>query len=71
MSPRLSTPQPFKATDMASYYQVVLGVERCRVPEVLFQPTMVGVDQGGVSSTMEYVLQTYPPDVQQRLVDVS
>ncbi len=56
---------------MASYYQMVMGVERCRAPEVIFQPTMVGVDQGGVSSTLEYILQTYPSDIQQRLVDVS
>ena len=42
-----------------------------RVPEIIFQPTMVGVDQCGISDTIEFILQYYPPDVQQRLVDVS
>ena len=31
---------------------------------------MVGVDQCGVSDTIEFILQYYPPDVQQRLVEV-
>ena len=41
-----------------------------RAPEILFQPTMVGIDQCGVSDTIEYVLSSYPLDVQQRLVQV-
>ena len=41
-----------------------------RVPEIVFQPTMVGVDQCGLLDTMEYILQTYPADIQQRLVNV-
>ena len=44
---------------------------RCfRVPEIVFQPTVVGVDQCGVSDTIEFILQYYPPEVQQRLVEV-
>ena len=31
---------------------------------------MVGVDQSGVSDIIEFVLNYYPPDVQQRLVEV-
>ena len=41
-----------------------------RVPEITFQPPMVGVDQSGLSETLEFVLQYYPPEVQQRLVQV-
>ena len=41
-----------------------------RVPELLFQPSMVNVDQSGLVDVIESVLQTYPTDVQQRLVDV-
>ena len=40
-----------------------------RAPEIVFQPPMVGVDQCGVSDTIEYILQGYPPDVQQRLAE--
>ena len=42
-----------------------------RAPEVLFQPTIVGVDQCGISDTIEYILQSYPSDLQQRLVEVT
>lgn len=54
---------------VASLYQLPLGVERFRAPEILFQPTMVGVDQCGISDTIEYVLQSYSADIQQRLVE--
>ncbi len=56
--------------DVASYYQLAMGVERVRVPEVFFQPSMLGVDQSGLSDTLEYMLNYYPPSVQQRLVQV-
>ncbi|KAJ6799115.1 actin-related protein 5 [Iris pallida] len=39
--PRL---RPLSAED----YQIVLGIERFRCPEVLFQPSMVGIDQAGL-----------------------
>lgn len=42
----------------------------CRAPEVVFQPPMVGVDQSGLAETMDFVLQYYSPEVQQRLVQV-
>ena len=31
---------------------------------------MVGVDQCGITDTIEFILQTYPPETQQRLVHV-
>ena len=42
-----------------------------RAPEIVFQPPMVGVDQSGLAETMDFVLQYYPPEVQQRLVQVN
>ena len=41
-----------------------------RVPEIVFQPMMVGVDQSGITETTDFVLQKYSPDIQQRLVNV-
>jgi hypothetical protein len=32
-------------TPTAADYQLCLGVQRVRCPEVLFQPTLVGIDQ--------------------------
>ena len=71
LSPRSLCGPQGKPADVASYYQLALGVERMRAPEVLFQPSMVGIDQSGLSDCLEYVLQYYPADVQQRLVEVS
>ena len=51
------------------YMYVMCGMHRA--PEVLFQPTIVGVDQCGISDTIEYILQSYPSDLQQRLVEVT
>lgn len=41
-----------------------------RVPEVLFQPSLIGVDQCGLVDAIELVLNGYPPELQQRLMDV-
>ncbi|KAJ0987793.1 hypothetical protein J5N97_006149 [Dioscorea zingiberensis] len=41
--------QPARATPpTAEDFQIVLGVERFRCPEILFQPPMVGIDQAGL-----------------------
>lgn len=56
--------------DLAEYYQLVLGVERIRVAEALFQPSIMGLEQGGLAETMEYVLRQYEPQAQDKLVQV-
>lgn len=48
---------PFFGSDAGSSgYQLRLGIERLRVPEILFQPELVGVDQAG----LEELLQPIP-----------
>eukprot|EP00057_Strongylocentrotus_purpuratus_P007614 XP_011662088.1 PREDICTED: actin-related protein 5 [Strongylocentrotus purpuratus] len=54
--------------DLAEYYQLALGVERIRVAETLFQPSIMGLEQGGMAETMEYVLRQYEPETQDKLV---
>ncbi|XP_059478228.1 actin-related protein 5 [Neocloeon triangulifer] len=49
-------------------YQFALGTELIRVPELLFQPSMIGHEQGGLSETIEYVLKKFDADEQHRLV---
>ena len=56
--------------DLAEYYQLVLGVERIRVAETMFQPSIMGLEQGGMADTMEYVLRQYEPEMQDKLVQV-
>ncbi|KAI1828671.1 putative chromatin remodeling complex subunit [Xylaria intraflava] len=41
-------PRPFDASSQAEIHQMHLNVERIRVPEVVFQPSIAGVDQAGL-----------------------
>ncbi|XP_065340130.1 actin-related protein 5 [Cloeon dipterum] len=50
-------------------YQFALGTELIRVPELLFQPSMLGHEQGGIAETIEYVLKKFSQDEQHRLVN--
>ncbi|XP_055335529.1 actin-related protein 5-like [Paramacrobiotus metropolitanus] len=50
------------------YYRLEVGVERFRVPEILFQPSLVGIDEMGILDTLEYLFSEYPEDIQKRLV---
>ncbi|XP_014676315.1 PREDICTED: actin-related protein 5-like [Priapulus caudatus] len=54
-------------TDIEEYYKLYVGVERVRVPELLFQPWMIGSEQAGLAETVELVLAQYAPDDQDRL----
>ncbi|KAF8783169.1 Actin-related protein 5 like protein [Argiope bruennichi] len=40
-----------------------------RVPEILFQPTMVGIEQAGLAETIEMVLARYTINDQQKLAE--
>ena len=44
----LRGPWPFDPESQREAHQVHLNVERIRVPEVVFQPSMAGLDQAGV-----------------------
>jgi actin-related protein 5 len=41
-------PRPFDPASQADINQIHLNVERIRVPEVVFQPAIAGVDQAGI-----------------------
>ncbi|KAI1335436.1 putative chromatin remodeling complex subunit [Xylariaceae sp. FL0016] len=41
-------PRPFDGGSQAELHQIHLNVERIRVPEVIFQPSIAGVDQAGL-----------------------
>ncbi|XP_058806615.1 actin-related protein 5 [Phymastichus coffea] len=49
-------------------HQLHVGVERLRVPEILFQPAMIGLSESGLVETIEFVLRGYTPEEQNRLV---
>lgn len=41
---------------MAEYHQMFVGTERLRVPEVVFQPSLIGDEQMGLMETLQFVL---------------
>lgn len=51
-------------------YQLYLTVERIRIPEIIFQPSLVGVDQMGLSEAVYHVLQQFSPTQQDLLMKV-
>lgn len=53
---------------LAEKYQFHLSTELVRTGELLFQPSMVGLEQGGLADTIEFVLRLFTPDEQTRLV---
>ncbi|XP_068688119.1 actin-related protein 5-like [Montipora foliosa] len=60
--------KPETDVDWAEYYQLHLGVERIRVPEVVYQPSMLGIEQAGIAETVEFILNHFPAELQTALV---
>jgi actin-related protein 5 len=51
-------------------YQIHLNVERIRVPETWFQPSMFGVDSAGLGEVAGWLLNGFDEDVRARLMQV-
>ncbi|KAI5704017.1 hypothetical protein M8J75_001135 [Diaphorina citri] len=49
--------------------QLHIGVERMCGPECLFQPSMLGSIQAGISETLNFVLNSYPQHIAQSLAN--
>uniref|UniRef100_A0A0K2UEX1 Actinrelated protein 5like [Apis florea] n=1 Tax=Lepeophtheirus salmonis TaxID=72036 RepID=A0A0K2UEX1_LEPSM len=56
-------------TDSLEWYQLHLSTERIRAPEILFQPSIIGHEQGGISETLEFILSKFDPELQGKLVN--
>lgn len=52
----LRGPRPFDSEDMHQQHQLHMNVERIRIPEILFEPTIGGQDQAGISELCETIL---------------
>uniref|UniRef100_A0A8C9QBX3 Actin-related protein 5 n=1 Tax=Spermophilus dauricus TaxID=99837 RepID=A0A8C9QBX3_SPEDA len=62
----VTTVQP--VFNLAAYHQLFVGTERIRAPEIIFQPSLIGEEQAGIAETLQYILDRYPKEVQERLV---
>jgi len=58
-----------QALAAAENYQLHFGLEEIRVPEILFQPSMIGCTEAGLAELIAFVLKLFPAEEQQRLVD--
>ncbi|XP_049532585.1 actin-related protein 5 [Anopheles darlingi] len=52
----------------AELHQLHLGVECIRAPEILFQPSIIGLHEAGVAETIDYVLKLFPPEQRLSLI---
>ncbi|XP_014235354.1 actin-related protein 5 [Trichogramma pretiosum] len=50
-------------------HQLHVGVEKIRAPEVLFQPSTIGILEAGIAETIDRILKNYTLDQQNRLVN--
>lgn len=52
----LRGPRDFDNEDQHQLHQIHLNVERIRIPEIMFQPSITGIDQAGVAEVVEDTL---------------
>ena len=45
------------ARDSPEWYQLHLATEQIRISEILFQPSIIGHEQAGISETIEFILK--------------
>ncbi|KAI9106267.1 hypothetical protein DFS34DRAFT_699834 [Phlyctochytrium arcticum] len=57
-----------EASDPIVQNQIRLNVERIRVPEVMFQPSIVGLDQAGIVETFGEIMKRFTAEQQRRMV---
>ncbi|XP_053673909.1 actin-related protein 5 [Anopheles nili] len=53
----------------AELYQLHVGVERIRAPEILFQPSIIGSYEAGLAETIDFVLKLFPAEQRSCLVE--
>jgi putative lipoic acid-binding regulatory protein len=51
-------------------HQLHVNVERIRVPEALFQPSIIGLDQAGVVETIGDIVNRFDYDEQRKMIKV-
>lgn len=61
---------PFDPTDVGQSHQLHVNVERVRVSEVLFQPSILGLDQAGLIETIDDVVKTFDINTRKRIQKV-
>ncbi|KAI3658745.1 hypothetical protein MP638_001627 [Amoeboaphelidium occidentale] len=58
-----------KHDDIAAHHQIRMNVERIRVPEIFFQPSICGVDEAGIIETLQTILSQFTKEQQSIMVN--
>ncbi|CAO3597799.1 unnamed protein product [Absidia cylindrospora] len=58
---------PYDPTDISQTYQLHVNIERARVSEVLFQPSIIGLDQAGIVETVDDIVKTFDASSRERV----
>ncbi len=53
--------------DSPEWYQLHLATDQIRVPEIYFQPSIIGCDQAGISETLDFILKKYDEEASAQL----
>eukprot|EP00158_Paraphelidium_tribonemae_P008026 Partr_v1_DN28439_c0_g1_i4_m41392 putative chromatin remodeling complex subunit (Arp5) len=54
--------------DQAAMHQLHMNIERIRVPEIFFQPHIIGIDEAGIVENLETILSLFSEQEQTRMV---
>lgn len=60
-----------KVDELARNHQICLNIERSRLAEVFFQPSIAGVDQAGVDEIIDMIVRGFDDDTRRRMSNVS
>ncbi|KAI9309010.1 hypothetical protein BJ944DRAFT_254252 [Cunninghamella echinulata] len=58
---------PYDPTDVGQSHQLHVNIERVRVSEVLFQPSILGLDQAGIVETIDDIVKTFDINTRKRI----
>ncbi|ESN91786.1 hypothetical protein HELRODRAFT_70073, partial [Helobdella robusta] len=59
---------PSESADLNEYYQIHVALEQIRIPELVYQPSMMGSEQAGLCEGIGHVLRQFNNEQQLRLV---
>lgn len=60
-----------KTSSIEEEYQMRLNIERIKVPEILFEPHIMGLDNAGISEILISVLNNFDPSTKSQMLKVS
>jgi actin-related protein 5 len=61
---------PYDPENFGQMHQLHVNIERIRVPEALFQPSIIGLDQAGVVETIGDIVNRFDYNDQRKMVKV-